>query len=648
MANDIITNLHPDNDPNTNLYPNIKKENIPNKAIDYNRLDDDVRTLINSIVSLNPQVDTSTNILAFKENKGIYVGSDTGEWYYWNGTQYVSGGIYQAIQLNDGSVTYRKTNFVTSVINSRNIYNKNDPDIYVGTSGSINGCWLINTTTGAVERNQWQMDGAYSVSYLIPVEPSTQYVFSDNGNTTSFYSVAFYDTNGNFISKANDWSSSITTPSNCYYIRINNQSLKTSNYQIEKGATITSYVEYNDKYYIDKLKINNNNLDDDSVSAIKTDFMKKKTGKNIYNDQNPNIYIGTSGSPNDCWLINSTTGVVERNQYQMDGAYSVSYLIPVESNTTYYYSQNSELHTIYKTAFYDVNGDFISMANNYSSQITTPSNCYFIRINNQGITSGGNYQIEKNSRSSYEPYEEYYIISGLKINEEDVINRSDLKLSTPLIFNSIGVIGDSYSLGQTYKNDGTYNTTNHRYSWFRQIAYKYNIIPNSYAIGGINTRTWLSNQYGLSKLLSDEASDCYLLALGINDVYNLGHDYLGSITDIKNDYTQNADTFYGNYGKIISNILINKPNAKIIMLTITSNSDECTDFNNAIIEIANHFNIPYGVTMDDEFFSSDCFTRKIGGHPTCVGYSGMGEAYDRVISKCITNNIDYFKTLNID
>ena len=158
----------------------------------------------------------------------------------------------------------------------------------------------------------------------------------------------------------------------------------------------------------------------------------------------------------------------------------------------------------------------------------------------------------------------------------------------------------------------------------------------------------MSNQYGLSKLLSDEASDCYLLALGINDVYNLGHDYLGSITDIKNDYTQNADTFYGNYGKIISNILINKPSAKIIMLTITSNSDECTDFNNAIIEIANHFNIPYGVTMDDEFFSSDCFTRKIGGHPTCVGYSGMGEAYDRVISKCITNNIDYFKTLNID
>ena len=147
---EIITNLHPDGDVNTNLYPNIKKENIPNKAIDYNRLDDDVRTLINSIVSLNPQVDASTNILAFKENKGIYVGSDTGEWYYWNGTQYVSGGIYQAIQLNDGSVTYRKTNFVTSVINSRNIYNKNDPDIYIGTSGSINGCWLINSTTGLV------------------------------------------------------------------------------------------------------------------------------------------------------------------------------------------------------------------------------------------------------------------------------------------------------------------------------------------------------------------------------------------------------------------------------------------------------------------------------------------------------------------
>ena len=49
MANDIITNLHPDNDPSTNLYPNIKKENIPSKSITTNKLDDDVLSLMRSL-----------------------------------------------------------------------------------------------------------------------------------------------------------------------------------------------------------------------------------------------------------------------------------------------------------------------------------------------------------------------------------------------------------------------------------------------------------------------------------------------------------------------------------------------------------------------------------------------------------------------
>ena len=419
---DIIDTLHPEGSLTDNLYPNIKNENIPDKAINYNRLADDVIALINSIVSLNPQVAASANILAFRENKGIYVGSDTGEWYYWNGTQYASGGEYQAIQLNDGSVTYRKTNFVTSVINSRNIYNKNDPDIYVGTSGSINGCWLINSTTGAVERNQWQMDGAYSVSYLIPVEPSTQYVFSDNGNTTSFLSVAFYDTNGNFISKANDWSSSITTPSNCYYIRINNQSLKTSNYQIEKGTTRTPYVPYNDAYKIVKLIIDNSNINDGAVSMNKTNFIEKKTGKNIYNAESTDNYIGTSNSAGGCWEINTSTGVVERNQWQMDGAYSVSYMIPVKPNTDYYFSKNGATQTAFRTAFYDVNGNFISMASEYSGNVTTPANCGFIRVNLIGITPENKFQVEENERTAYEPFYEYYTtIDDLKILETNVI-----------------------------------------------------------------------------------------------------------------------------------------------------------------------------------------------------------------------------------
>ena len=116
---EIITNLHPDGDENTNLYPNIKKENIPSKSISTDKLDDNVLSLIGS---LKPSgTDTSTNILAYTSNKGIYVATDNGHWYYWDGSQYVNGGVYQASEIADGSITPKKTSFLKNQ-ESNNIF----------------------------------------------------------------------------------------------------------------------------------------------------------------------------------------------------------------------------------------------------------------------------------------------------------------------------------------------------------------------------------------------------------------------------------------------------------------------------------------------------------------------------------------------
>ena len=73
---------------------------------DINNLQENVSNLeqdISSLGTLEPSgTDTSTNILDFNENKGIYVGTDNGHWYYWNGTEYTDGGVYQATQLSAG------------------------------------------------------------------------------------------------------------------------------------------------------------------------------------------------------------------------------------------------------------------------------------------------------------------------------------------------------------------------------------------------------------------------------------------------------------------------------------------------------------------------------------------------------------------
>lgn len=120
---DIITTLHPENDAEINLYPNVKSENIPNNAIGRDKLDGGVNSLLNSINELHPSgTDTSTNILAFTTNKGIYIGTDNGHWYYWDGTQYVDGGLYQSTELPEGLIDVSN---IFSSVNKGNIdYNK--------------------------------------------------------------------------------------------------------------------------------------------------------------------------------------------------------------------------------------------------------------------------------------------------------------------------------------------------------------------------------------------------------------------------------------------------------------------------------------------------------------------------------------------
>lgn len=43
---------------------------------------------------------------------GVYLTSDNGHWYYWNGSTWTDGGVYQGIEVADGSITPKKTSFL--------------------------------------------------------------------------------------------------------------------------------------------------------------------------------------------------------------------------------------------------------------------------------------------------------------------------------------------------------------------------------------------------------------------------------------------------------------------------------------------------------------------------------------------------------
>ena len=90
MAN-ILDTLHPENRPGDNIYPNVKKENIPQGSINFSKLSPEV---VNALSGGPKIVNTEAYILALTSDKGLAVATDTGHFYYWNGTQYADGGVY--------------------------------------------------------------------------------------------------------------------------------------------------------------------------------------------------------------------------------------------------------------------------------------------------------------------------------------------------------------------------------------------------------------------------------------------------------------------------------------------------------------------------------------------------------------------------
>ena len=212
-------------------------------------------------------------------------------------------------------------------------------------------------------------------------------------------------------------------------------------------------------------------------------------------------------------------------------------------------------------------------------------------------------------------------------------------------FIKLGVVGDSYASGEIVLPPDYNFIDYYDLSWGQCIARRNGITCTNYSKGGLSTRSWLTSEKGKTLLDSSNADNLYLLALGINDANNLGLDYLGSVNDIKTDYTKNADTFYGNYGKIISIIMAKSSTAKIVMLDLANddNNSLYNTYNTAIKNIAAHFGIPCIHENDDAFFNSSFYKDKSYGHPTATTYGGMALAIERLFAQCCVDNVSYFR-----
>lgn len=222
--------------------------------------------------------------------------------------------------------------------------------------------------------------------------------------------------------------------------------------------------------------------------------------------------------------------------------------------------------------------------------------------------------------------------------EKQISRKADYMYCTVSIFNSVGAIGDSYTAGSTKHSDSTW-TAEREHSYIATMAKRAGISWSNYGVPGAHTRSYLTAADGMKKVLATSANDFYFLALGINDVNALGLSYLG----IEDDISSGADTFFGNYAKIINQLKGHAPNAKLCMIKPPFKDGDYPQFRDAVEKIAKHYDIPFIDPFNDPAFTNVIYTTMSDGHPTLAGYNAMGLAYERLFSKMVEDNVEYFR-----
>ena len=227
---------------------------------------------------------------------------------------------------------------------------------------------------------------------------------------------------------------------------------------------------------------------------------------------------------------------------------------------------------------------------------------------------------------------------NLNTDLSNFITYTDIYKPNISMFENIGVVGDSYSSGGMVINGEI--VVKYGLSFPQVLKRQTGVDFVNYSFAGATCKTWLTNtSYGLSKLKSETKKQLYCICLGINDADRQETQPTGTIDDIKENYNENPNTFFGNMGKIISEIQEYSPKSKILIFGIPKKQSQYVDYSVHIKQIANKFNLPYVDSMSNSFISSDDFQNNMsGGHPLAVGYSRMSVAIKELIEKALLNS----------
>ncbi len=238
---------------------------------------------------------------------------------------------------------------------------------------------------------------------------------------------------------------------------------------------------------------------------------------------------------------------------------------------------------------------------------------------------------------------------------EQPLDRLVSGYSRTSIFRKIAFIGDSLSSGEFQTKDA--NGTNHyydlfEYSWGQYIARKNGLTAYNFSKGGMTAKQYIETFAEQKGFWNPElVCQAYVIALGVNDLYNQ-HRELGSIDDIDvSDWRNNAKTFAGYYGAIVSRYKEIAPEAKFFFVTFprsnrTETANETADMIDLLYKMTQVFENSYVIDLHkygpyyDRTFRERFY---LNGHMTPEGYILTAELIDSYIDYIVRHNAEDFK-----
>lgn len=234
---------------------------------------------------------------------------------------------------------------------------------------------------------------------------------------------------------------------------------------------------------------------------------------------------------------------------------------------------------------------------------------------------------------------------------DDIYNGCEFAL-----FKKWGLIGDSLSVGHTVSKDGeTVSGRNIYYSWGQYLARRIGNTCLNFGRSGVTSKLWIdtAETYCYPRLINpDNLCQAYIIALGAND----SEMTLGSIADVNfTDMSQNADTEYGCYAKVINAVRTVSANAPIFLFTLPyprNGDNNIKAINEMIRTFANdkeHFGKIFLVDLDadyNKYFETGKLEAQIGNtgwHLTSLGYLYASKVNEIALSKVISDNYGDFQ-----